>query len=65
MLKSEVESVEVIEGDELSHDGYVVGDEGLWSGSVLSFVEDCAIPMREIRCVSNLLRHNSALWWGS
>ena len=29
-------------------------------GPVLSFVEGCTIPLREIRCVSNLLRHNSA-----
>ena len=56
----EVESWVLIEEDELSSNGHVVGDEGLWGGSVLSFVEGCAIPLREIRCMSNLLRHNSA-----
>ena len=58
--ESEVESVELGEEDELSSEGHVVGDVGLWDGSVLSFVEGCAIPLREIRCMSNLLRPNSA-----
>ena len=58
--KSEVESVELGEEDELSSEGHVVGDEVLWGVSVLSFVEGCAVPLREIRCMSNLLRHNSA-----
>ena len=31
---------------------------------MLSFVEGCAIPLREIRCMSNLLRHNSTCGGG-
>ena len=62
--ESEVESVELGEEDEFSSEVHVAGDEGLWGGSVLSFVEGCAIPLREIRCISNLSRHNSACGGG-
>ena len=62
--ESEVESVELIEEDELSSEGHVVGDDQLWGGSVFSFVEGCAIPLREIRCASILLRYNSACGGG-
>ena len=32
---------------------------------MLSFVEGCVVPLREIRCASNLLRHNSACGRGA
>ena len=62
--ESEVESVELGEENELSSEGHVVGDEGLWGTSVLSLVEGCAVPLREIRCMSNMLRHNSTCGGG-
>ena len=61
---AEVESWELIEDEEPNGEWHGKNDEGCGDGLGLTFIEGCAVPLIEIRCVSNLLRHNSACGGG-
>ena len=57
---TEVESLELIVEGELNDEEHDEGDEGSGDGLSVLVDGDSTVPLIEIRCASNSLRHNSA-----